>query len=170
MKRSKNVYHYQIRKLKKSQDQIKKNKLLDACINGDNDLFKEIKKIRNTKPCVADSIDGVKEGIVIISRIYMKVCTTLLMKLKNLSTCPTLLTVKWTSLVSMMSRKSLQTLSMKLLTILEIASQLRLHQEWTWQSLLAPFYSHQDLPHSWQSDNLSLAGNTHQRQAWKYSG
>ena len=63
MKRSRNVYHYQIRKLKKSQDQIKKNKLLDACINGDNDLFKEIKKIRNTKPCVADSIDGVKEGI-----------------------------------------------------------------------------------------------------------
>ena len=63
MKRTRNVYHYQFRKLKKSQDQIKKNKLLDACINGESDLFKEIKKIRNTRPCVADSIDGVKDGI-----------------------------------------------------------------------------------------------------------
>ena len=63
MKRSRNVYHYQVRKLKKSKDTIKRNKLLDACINGDGDLFTEIKKIRNTNACSAESIDGVTEGV-----------------------------------------------------------------------------------------------------------
>ena len=42
---------------------IKKNKLLDACLNGNKDLFKEIKKIRNVKPCIANSMDGVNDDI-----------------------------------------------------------------------------------------------------------
>ena len=42
---------------------IKKNKLLDACLNSNSDLFKEIKKMRSVKPCVANSIDGVKDNI-----------------------------------------------------------------------------------------------------------
>ena len=63
MKKSRNIYHFQIRKLKRSQDMIKKNKLLDACLNSNSDLFKEIKKMRSVKPCVANSIDGVKDNI-----------------------------------------------------------------------------------------------------------
>ena len=63
MKRTKNVFHYQVRKLKKSQEIISKNKLLDACLNGSGDLFSEIKKLRNAKPCVANSMDGVRLGI-----------------------------------------------------------------------------------------------------------
>ena len=33
MKRTRNVYHYQIRKCKRSVDIIKKDRLLDACVN-----------------------------------------------------------------------------------------------------------------------------------------
>ena len=63
MKRTRNIYHYNIRKLKRSQDMIKKNKLLDACLNRDKDLLKEIKKIRNVKPCIANTMDGVNDDI-----------------------------------------------------------------------------------------------------------
>ena len=37
------------------------HKLLDACLNGGGDLFKEIKSIRKTKQVVANTIDGVAE-------------------------------------------------------------------------------------------------------------
>ena len=60
MKRARNVYHYHVRKLKRSQDAIKRNKLLDACLNGNGELFSEIKKLRNSKPCTANSMDGVR--------------------------------------------------------------------------------------------------------------
>ena len=63
MKRTRNIYHFQYRKNKKAEDVIKKNKLLDACINGSGDIFKEIKSIRKTKQIVANSMDGVTEGI-----------------------------------------------------------------------------------------------------------
>ena len=63
MKRTRNLFHYQVRKLKRTEDTISRNKLLDACINGDCDLFSEIKKIRNSQTGVANSIDGVRVGI-----------------------------------------------------------------------------------------------------------
>ena len=40
-----------------------KNKLLDACLNGKGDVFKEIKSLRATKPMVATSMDGNKSNI-----------------------------------------------------------------------------------------------------------
>ena len=39
-----NVYHYQLRKCRRTEDIIKRNKLLDPCINNNGDLFEEIKK------------------------------------------------------------------------------------------------------------------------------
>ena len=42
---------------------IIKSKLLDACINSNGDIFVEIKKLRNSKPTIATSMDGVKEDI-----------------------------------------------------------------------------------------------------------
>ena len=42
MKRTKNVYHYQIRKCKASENKIKRNKLLDACVNGNGNLVYDI--------------------------------------------------------------------------------------------------------------------------------
>ena len=61
MKRTRNEYHYQIRKVKKYEDMIRKHKLLDACFNGDSDIFTEIKKIRRHTPQITTVIDG-KEG------------------------------------------------------------------------------------------------------------
>ena len=58
MKKTRNKYHFQYRKCKKSEDIIAKNKLLDACINGNGDIFKEIKKLRRAKPVTATSMDG----------------------------------------------------------------------------------------------------------------
>ena len=63
MKRSSNLYHFHVRKNKKSEDIIKKNKLLDACINGNGDVFAEIKNIRQHSPAVATTMDGVKDDI-----------------------------------------------------------------------------------------------------------
>ena len=78
MKRSRNIYHYHFRKCKKAEGTIVKNKLLDACINGGGDIFKEIKKLRATKPTVAASMDGVQNNIAghfkdIYSELYNSV-------------------------------------------------------------------------------------------------
>ena len=78
MKRTKNIYHYEIRKVKKAKDTIKKNKLLDACLNNGGDLFKEIKSIRKRPQVVANSIDGVTSNIPdhfkgIYSKLYNSV-------------------------------------------------------------------------------------------------
>ena len=63
MKRSRNVYHYQVKKVKKSESKIKKDKLLEACMNGNGDLFKELKKIRHHSPQIATSIDGKNDDL-----------------------------------------------------------------------------------------------------------
>ena len=79
MKRTRNFYHYQFRKCQKAEENIKKNKLIEACLsNRGEDLFKEIKSLRSTKQLVANSIDGVKDNIPnhfmkIYSKLYNSV-------------------------------------------------------------------------------------------------
>ena len=63
MKKTRNVFHFQYRKCKKAEEMITKNKLLDACINGNGDIFKELKNLRKAKPAVATSMDGVTDNI-----------------------------------------------------------------------------------------------------------
>ena len=63
MKKTRNIYHYQVRRVKKSKNDIRKHKLLDACLNGDIELFGELKKMRGNNPQVASSIDGVDDNI-----------------------------------------------------------------------------------------------------------
>ena len=63
MKKTRNVYHYEYKKCVRAEAKIKKSKLLDACINGNGDLFKEVKSMRKVTPKVADTMDGVKEDI-----------------------------------------------------------------------------------------------------------
>ena len=63
MKRTRNTYHYQIRKCKRLAEHISKSRLLDACTNNEVDLFKEIRKIRNSKPTSANVIDGISANI-----------------------------------------------------------------------------------------------------------
>ena len=38
---------------------IKKNAILDACINDKGDIFKEVREMRKTAPTVSSMIDGV---------------------------------------------------------------------------------------------------------------
>ena len=64
MKRARNIYHFQIKKCKKMKNTLKKNTLLQACIENRNvDLFHEIKKMRNSAPTIANTIDGKCENI-----------------------------------------------------------------------------------------------------------
>ena len=63
MKKTRNQYHVEFKKCQKAEEKVKKSKLLDACLNGNGELFKEVKAMRKVKPKLADSIDGVKENI-----------------------------------------------------------------------------------------------------------
>ena len=63
MERTRNIYHFQIRKNKKMADTLKKNALLDACINNNGDIFQEIKKQRRVAPTVSNIIDGVTGNV-----------------------------------------------------------------------------------------------------------
>ena len=75
MKRSRNVYHLHLKKTRKAEDKIKKNKLLNACLGDGGNIFQEIKDMRRTNTSVASSIDGDKKNIAnhfssIYSRLY----------------------------------------------------------------------------------------------------
>ena len=78
MKRTRNVYHLHIRKAKKAADVVKRNRLLDACINGRGDIYMEIRKMRKSQGGVINTIDGVSSGIPdhfasIYSKLYNSV-------------------------------------------------------------------------------------------------
>ena len=73
MKHTRNVYHREVKKCVKAENTIKKNKLLDSCINGKGDLFTEIRNMRKTRVTVPDNIDGVTENITDhFKSIYVK--------------------------------------------------------------------------------------------------
>jgi hypothetical protein len=63
MKRTRNIYHYHYKKCKKAEEQIKRSKLLSACLGEGGDLFEEIKALRKAPAVVATSIDGVSENV-----------------------------------------------------------------------------------------------------------
>ena len=63
MKKTRNIFHMQAKKCRKAEDKIKKNKLLQACLSGEGNIFSEIKAMRKTKQVVANSIDGVTENV-----------------------------------------------------------------------------------------------------------
>ena len=63
MKRTRNLYHLQIRKCKRMANILKKNKLIDACLSDKGDIFKEIKHLRQTTPTISSKIDDVSSNI-----------------------------------------------------------------------------------------------------------
>ena len=58
MKKARNLYHYAIRKCKKAAEKIKKDKLLNSCITGKNNIFDELRRMRQVKKNPPTSIDG----------------------------------------------------------------------------------------------------------------
>ena len=63
MKRTKNIYHYQVKKCQKASNIIKRNNLLNSCLNGESDIFDEIRKLRKSDHISVASIDGVKDNV-----------------------------------------------------------------------------------------------------------
>ena len=55
---SKNQYHYAVKRLKRSTNSIINNKFVEACLNGDIDIFKEIKHMKGQSIKVPSNIDG----------------------------------------------------------------------------------------------------------------
>ena len=62
MKKTRSVYHYQIRKCRKAVEALKRAKLLNACINGEGDIH-ELKKLRMVSRTVSKTMDGAKENV-----------------------------------------------------------------------------------------------------------
>ena len=62
MKRTRNQYHYQVRRVKLLADQIRSNKLLEAALSGNSDLLKEMKRVKSgdnaTQPDNVDKKTG----------------------------------------------------------------------------------------------------------------
>ena len=64
MKKTKYEYHHYVKKCKKAEEQIMKNKVLNSCIHGSSDVFNEIKKLRRHESTQVNSMDGAtKENI-----------------------------------------------------------------------------------------------------------
>ena len=61
MKKTRNRYHFEYKKCLKLEDKIRKNKLLDSCMNKGADLFTEIKAMRKANPVIASNMDGSKD-------------------------------------------------------------------------------------------------------------
>ena len=75
MKKTRNRYHFQIRNCRKAADMLKRDKLLNACITSEGDIFHELKKLRKIKDTVPITIDGTKDNITghfanVYERIY----------------------------------------------------------------------------------------------------
>ena len=58
MCRSRNQFKYAKRKCINAEKLIKRDKFVDACVSGDKDLFKEIKKMRGRDNIISSKMDG----------------------------------------------------------------------------------------------------------------
>ena len=63
MRSTRNKYHYAIRKVRRVESEIRKDKMLQDSLNGKvNDIFKQIKSSRKTNKGPVNIIDGVRES------------------------------------------------------------------------------------------------------------
>ena len=72
MKRTRNLYHYAIRKCKRTVEHLKKDKLLNKCMSGNNNIFEEIRKMRKTVDHTPDKIDGYNNSAKRFGDVYQK--------------------------------------------------------------------------------------------------
>ena len=77
MKRTRNLYHYAIRKCKRATENIKKDKLMNACLAGKNNIFDELRKMRQVKKNAPAFIDGNANPAERFAEVYSKLysCT-----------------------------------------------------------------------------------------------
>ena len=72
MKRTRNRYHYAIRKCKKASENLKKDKLLNSCLNGKDNIFDELHRMRRVKNSLPTTIDGNKKPTERFAEVYGK--------------------------------------------------------------------------------------------------
>ena len=72
MKRTRNIYHYHIRKCRRSADVVRKIKLMDACLNGNGDVFEEIRKMRKVNKSLPHTMDGQTNVTERFKNVYQK--------------------------------------------------------------------------------------------------
>ena len=70
MKHSRNKYHYAIRKCKRAAEAILRDKMLTSSIDGNDNIFDKIRKMRNVRTNVPDVIDGDKSPVERFSEVY----------------------------------------------------------------------------------------------------
>ena len=70
MKRTRNRYHYAIRKCKRASDEILKDKMLSACIAGKDNIFDKIQKMRKVKNALPTTIDGSESPANKFAEVY----------------------------------------------------------------------------------------------------
>ena len=60
MTRTRNLYHYAVRKVQRKEDYLRATKLFEAAETGSTDLLKEMKKIRggSASPDLPDQVAG----------------------------------------------------------------------------------------------------------------
>ena len=58
MKRTRNTFHFQVRKCRRVEDFIRNRKLVENCLENDTDLFSEIRKLRSNDNHEDVTIDG----------------------------------------------------------------------------------------------------------------
>ena len=72
MKRTRNKYHYAIRKCKRAEEKILKDKMLNACLAGKENIFDKIKKMRQVKNEAPSAIDGNDSPANRFAQVYDK--------------------------------------------------------------------------------------------------
>ena len=72
MKRTRNAYHYAIRKCKKAAENIIRTKLLENCVTGGNDVFNELRKLRHVQTEPPSVIDGNNKPAERFANVYEK--------------------------------------------------------------------------------------------------
>ena len=62
------MYHYHMRRCR-SADVVKKNKLLDACVNG-GEIFEELNKMRRVRKVLLQTMDGSENASERFKNVY----------------------------------------------------------------------------------------------------
>ena len=73
MKRTRNQYHYALRRCKRASEKIMKDKLVNSCINGKDNIFDKIQQMRRIKNKIPSTIDGNDNP----EKRFKEVCTEL---------------------------------------------------------------------------------------------
>ena len=71
MARTRNLYHYAVRKAVKQADKVRANRLLEASEKGDLDLLKEMKRLNGTSKSrrLPETVEGADNPVDIVDKL-----------------------------------------------------------------------------------------------------